>query len=195
KVLNEDNIQTLRPIEIVNFTNEEGGRFNPPTLGSGGGAGKIHEETANNIYDEEGNNFLDELKKTGYFGLKENRPSEVFSYIELHIEQGPFLEQQNVDIGIVEGDMGIDWLKLTVSGNTGHASSTPMKARKDALLKASEIIVRVNVIAEKLLGDKGTMTIGQLDLNPGTILAIPSKVTFTISICHQDNALRRKLIK
>src|SRR5690606_29042204 len=105
KILNENNIQTLRPIEIVNWTNEEGHRFNA-TSGSEGVANISTKEKLYNDKDEKGYSFKEALKKTGYLGEEKNRPKEIHSYVELHIEQGPILEQENKSIGVVKGDTG-----------------------------------------------------------------------------------------
>jgi len=194
RVLNENNIQTLRPIEIVVFSNEEGVRFNPPTLGSGGITNVIPKKVAYESIDENGCRYKDELRKIGYLGLEKHRPKEVHRYVELHIEQDPILDEQNIDIGVVEGDKGIEWLEVTVKGSTGHSSSTPMNKRKDALFTAAEIIVKLQEMIEGF-SEEGTVTIGQLHVEPGTILAIPSEVTFTINICHEDEGERDKLIE
>ncbi|MFD1706293.1 hydantoinase/carbamoylase family amidase [Siminovitchia sediminis] len=135
KVLNENNIQTLRPIEIVNFTNEEGVRFAPGALGSGSITNVFTKEFAYQIKDKDGYSFGDELKRIGYLGDKKNRLTKAHSYVELHIEQAPVLEDQNKSIGIVTGDRGTDWLEITINGATNHSTSTPMSRRKDALFR------------------------------------------------------------
>src|SRR5206468_5227303 len=164
RILNENNIQTYYPIEIVNFTNEEGARFTPPMLGSGGVVGVY---TKNYLYqreDNEGISFEKALEHINYLGKEENRLKDVKNFIELHIEQGPLLDIENKSIGIVKGIQGYDWLSVKVTGESNHAGSTPMDKRKDALLAASKMVIKVKEITEIFKGLK--TTVGILNVHP-----------------------------
>lgn len=193
KVLNENNIQTLRPIEIANFTNEEGFRFRPGTGGSGGMSNVFTKENVYKATDEEGFKFKEELEKIGYLGEEINRPKEIHSFVELHIEQGPIMAQEKISIGIVEGDKGIQSVEFTVKGRTGHSTGTPMEGRKDALLRAAEIIVAVHEIAKEQ--DGTIINIGKLDIEPGARSHIPSEVKFPMHITHKDKDVLDQLIE
>lgn len=191
KVLNENNVQTLRPIEIVNFTNEEG-RFDPPGSGSGGMSNSFTKEY---IYksNDNGYNFEDELKKIGYLGDEKNRPKEIHSYVELHIEQGPILEQENKSIGIIEGDKGFEMIEFNIKGKNGHSNATSMEERKDALVKAAEIIVAVQKILKEQ--EDSVINIGTFDIEPNSTGHIPSKAKFTMLISQEDKNIRDQLIE
>lgn len=190
KVLNENNVQTLRPIEIVNFTNEEGHRFNA-TSGSEGITNISTKEKLHNDKDDKGTSFKEALEKIGYLGDEKNRPKEIHSYVELHIEQGPILEQENKSIGIVEGDTGSEEMEIIVKGKTGHATATPMEMRKDALIKAAEIIVMAQEVTKEL---EGTLTVGKLDMEPEGFHII-REVTIPMTILHPDISVRDQMIE
>ncbi len=138
RTLNDFNIETELPIDVVNFTNEEGERFKPNMLGSGGITGKHEKEFIYNIKDYEGKTFLESLKEIGYLGTEDSRAKNVAYFIELHIEQGPFLESNNKTIGVVNGVKGSARFKLSIKGVSGHGAF-PNDYRKDALIAASEI--------------------------------------------------------
>lgn len=194
RVLNEKDIRTLRPIEVVNFTNEEGARFVPPMLGSGGITNVFSKDDVYNCTDDDGIRFEDELKRIGYLGDEEHRPKDIHSFIEFHIEQGPILEQRGIEIGVVEGVKGITWLEFKVKGDADHAGPTPMAGRKDALLKACDIIVLLKEIVTDF-DDEGTVTVGKIHAAPGSINIIPGEVTFTVDIRHRNDTARRRLIE
>src|SRR5699024_7027565 len=141
--LNDHGVETKRPIELVNFTNEEGARFEPPLLGSGGLAGVFDKDFVYSRQDRNGKSFEKELVRTGFLGELENRIEDIHSFIELHIEQGTILESERVSIGAVEGIKGMTWFELIVTGEGGHAGPTPMPLRKDALLAATKIITKI----------------------------------------------------
>src|SRR5690625_3497113 len=121
ETLNDHKIETDYPLELINFTNEEGARFNPPILGSGAITGQFSKEFVYNLQDEEGVRFEDALENIGYKGSEENRLKDAKCFVELHIEQGPILENENKDIGIVQGLQGLTRLNVEVHGFTNHA--------------------------------------------------------------------------
>ncbi|WP_121660754.1 M20 family metallo-hydrolase [Metabacillus litoralis] len=193
RVLNEHNIETDYPIEIINFTNEEGARFSPPMLGSGGVAGVFTKDFIYNLKDTNGVTFEEALKEIGYMGDEENRIKSVKRFIELHIEQGPILERENKTIGIVEGIQGMSWLTVKVIGESNHAGPTPMENRKDPLVISSKMITLINGLTREIEGLK--TTVGKLNVSPNVANVIPGEVEFTVDIRHQDDEIRNDAIE
>ncbi|MGM0852394.1 MAG: M20 family metallo-hydrolase [Bacillota bacterium] len=193
RVLNENNIETHYPIEIINFTNEEGARFAPPMLGSGGIAGEFTKDFIYNRKDKANVFYKDALKTIDYMGDEKNRSKDVKYFIELHVEQGPILESQNKSIGIVEGIQGMSWLNVIVTGETNHAGPTPMENRRDALVPSSKMISKVNELTKEFDGLK--TTVGMVNVKPNVSNVIPGEVEFTIDIRHKDNEIRFEAIE
>lgn len=191
QTLNDQNVKTLRPIEIINFTNEEGARFEPPMIASGGLSGNFEKEYIYNLTDQKGNRFEDELIRIGYKGKKENRIQNIHSYVELHIEQGPILEEDEIDIGVVEGIQGMEWMEITVRGESGHAGSTPMHLRKDALSASAKMI---NTLEELAIDQEVMSTVGRLSLKPNTTNSVPGEVSFSLDVRHFENNTRKNVI-
>jgi N-carbamoyl-L-amino-acid hydrolase len=194
RVLNDQNIITKRPIEIVNFTNEEGARFQPPMLGSGGVAGVFNKDFILSRTDRDGKSFGSELNRIGYAGSEANRAKNIYRYIELHIEQGPVLERENIPIAAVEGIQGITWLEVKLNGQADHAGPTPMPMRKDALVAAAKMIIAIQQVAKEI-DNTTTTTVGRLSLAPGAVNCIPGEVLFTIDIRHFDDVIRERAVK
>ena len=130
--LNDMNIRTRHPIEIANWTNEEGSRFAPAMVSSGVFAGVYTEEWAKSRLDPEGKALGDELARIGFQGPEPVGGRPIHAFFELHIEQGPILEDENIDIGVVTHGQGQRWYEVNLTGFESHAGSTPMKVRKDA---------------------------------------------------------------
>ncbi|WP_188624541.1 Zn-dependent hydrolase [Caldalkalibacillus thermarum] len=193
RVLNEHNIETERPIEIVNFTNEEGARFEPPMLGSGGLANIFDEQYVFNREDRQGRRFKDELARIGYAGKKENRAKQIYCFIELHVEQGSVLHREQVSIGAVEGIQGMTWLEVRVTGEADHAGPTPMSMRKDALVAAAKMITAIEQVADEV-GSGVTTTVGRLAVEPNVVNCVPGQVVFSVDIRHFDDATRRQTV-
>ncbi len=194
RTLNDHQIETLRPIEIVNFTNEEGARFEPPLLGSGGATGIFDEEFVYSRTDCDEKTFKDELNRIGYQGEKSNRLGEIHSFIELHIEQGPVLENEQVAIGAVQGIKGMTWLEIKVTGESGHAGPTPMALRRDALLAVSKLIVHIENKAKRSDSDM-SITVGRMALSPNVVNCIPKEVVFSLDVRHSDDEVKGKFIE
>jgi N-carbamoyl-L-amino-acid hydrolase len=186
--MNDHGIETRRPIEVVNWTNEEGPRFPPSMLGSGVFAGAFERDFAYAIRDAEGLRFGDELERIGYRGDIPCRPRPLAGYLELHVEQGPALISEGVQIGIVEGIRGITWLRITMKGVRDHAGPTPMHMRKDALVGAARAISAIRDIPGKIDPDLVT-TVGELSVSPGAINVIPDRVTFSVDFRHRGEAV------
>jgi N-carbamoyl-L-amino-acid hydrolase len=179
RTLDDEGIETAHPIEIVNWTNEEGSRFQPAMQGSGvwAGAHDIEEEYAKT--DEDGATFEEELERIGYKGDVPAEPQDDYeAYLELHIEQGPYLEENGKDVGVVTGIVGFNWGAITFYGEADHSGPTPMHYRKDALVAAADVITQIRRIPSTL-GDRTVGTVGYIDAKPNSINIIPEEVTFT----------------
>ena len=181
RALDEARVGTRHPVALVVFTNEEGARFQPAMIASGVMAGKIALEDAYNARDRDGHRLVDELERIGYLGPEPCVPRPLRAYLELHIEQGPVLEEAGLAVGVVEGIVAIAWSRLTVHGVQDHAGPTPMRIRHDALVAAAEIVTGVRRIAATLGGDLVT-TAGSLTVHPGIVNAIPGRVTLSIDM-------------
>ncbi|MGA5688173.1 M20 family metallo-hydrolase [Cytobacillus pseudoceanisediminis] len=192
RTLNENNIETDYPIEIVNFTNEEGARFEPPMLGSGGVAGEFTKDFIYSTKDNENISFQEALRKIQYMGDEKHRLRDIKYFIELHVEQGPILEKNNKLIGIVEGIQGISWLNVKVVGETNHAGPTPMENRKDALAPSAKMVTKVYEITNEIEGLK--TTVGKLNVKPNITNVIPGEVEFMIDVRHKDDEIRASTI-
>ena len=181
RALNDGKVRTRHPVTLVIFTNEEGARFQPAMIASGVMAGKIALEDAYNTRDKDGLRLVDELERIGYLGPEPCIPRPIRAYLELHIEQGPFLEEEKLSIGVVEGIVAIAWSRLTIHGVQDHAGPTPMRIRHDALVAAAEVVGRVRAIAREIGGDLVT-TVGNLTVSPNIPNAIPGRVQMSIDM-------------
>ena len=185
RTLNDLDIKTKHPIEIVNWTNEEGTRFAPPMLSSGVFASMHTEEWAYNREDSEGKKFGDELKRIGWRGEEPVGERKLHAFYELHIEQGPILEDENVDIGVVTHGQGLNWLQVTLVGKESHTGSTPMPKRVNAGLGMARITQLVDEIALSH-APHAVGAIGHIDVYPNSRNIIPGKVIFTVDFRHPN---------
>ena len=181
RTLNDLNIKTKHPIVVVNWTNEEGTRFAPAMLASGVFAGMHEQDWAYGRLDAEGKTFGDELKRIGWRGEEEVGDRKMHAFYELHIEQGPILEAEEKDIGVVTHGQGLWWLQVTLTGKDAHTGSTPMPMRRNAGLGMARIAELVHEIA--MSHQPGAVgAIGHCDFHPNSRNVIPGKVVFTIDI-------------
>jgi N-carbamoyl-L-amino-acid hydrolase len=185
RTLNDRRAATRHPVAMAIFTNEEGARFQPAMIGSGVMAGRIPLEDAYNARDRDGVRLGDELERIGYLGAEPCIPRPLRAYLELHIEQGPILEEQHLPVGVVEGIVAISWSRLTLTGVQDHAGPTPMRIRHDALVAAAEIVRGVREIPRKIGGDM-VSTVGRLDVTPNIPNAIPGRVTMSVDLRAPD---------
>ena len=185
RTLNDLDIKTKHPIEIVNWTNEEGTRFAPPMLSSGVFASMHTEGWAYNREDSEGKKFGDELKRIGWRGEEPVGERKLHAFYELHIEQGPILEDENVDIGVVTHGQGLNWLQVTLVGKESHTGSTPMPKRVNAGLGMARITQLVDEIALSH-APHAVGAIGHIDVYPNSRNIIPGKVVFTVDFRHPN---------
>ncbi|MEM7216025.1 MAG: Zn-dependent hydrolase [Pseudomonadota bacterium] len=179
RTLNDLNIKTRHPIVVTNWTNEEGTRFAPALLASSVFTGVHSQDWAYNQTDEEGKTFGEELQRIGWKGDEETGNRRMRAFFELHIEQGPILEAEGKDIGIVTHGQGLIWIKVTISGQDAHAGSTPMNMRKDAGRGMARVVELVNEIAMSHQ-PLAVGTVGKLNLHPASPNVIPGKAECTI---------------
>lgn len=186
RTLNDHQVQTRLPVGIVNWTNEEGVRFEPATLASGVIAGAFTRDYAYALTDRNGAVFGDELERIGYKGDASNRPLPASAYLELHIEQGPVLEAAGKPVGVVGGIVGIIWSEVVVVGQSDHAGPSPMPLRKDALMAATGMISGIEELALDR-DDVAVATVGRIRVEPDTINTIPGKAIFSVDFRHPDS--------
>ncbi|MCC5810678.1 MAG: Zn-dependent hydrolase [Ectothiorhodospiraceae bacterium] len=185
--LNDHGIRTRHPLEVVVWMNEEGARFSPPMMGSGVWAGVF---TVQEILDKQGQDGArlgDELARLGWDGYvpADYRQAPFAACFELHIEQGPVLEDENCQIGVVTGAQAQRWYEVTLTGQEAHAGPTPMRLRRDALLGAARIVELVNRIGVEG-GENACGTVGILDVHPHSRNVIPGRVFLTVDLRHPD---------
>ncbi|MCT6928147.1 MAG: Zn-dependent hydrolase [Lysinibacillus fusiformis] len=185
RTIKENEIEVDIPLMIVNFTNEEGARFDPAMMSSGVITSKFAKEKILQSTDKNGVRFHEALQASGYEGEQANRLKEALAYIELHIEQGPVLEAKQREIGVVEGVLGMVCYDITITGQSNHAGTTPMSMRKDPMIVASTIITELHEQLGKI-DEQLVFTFGRLNVLPNIHTVIPNQVTFTIDSRHQD---------
>lgn len=185
RTMNDLDFRTRHPIEIVNWTNEEGSRFAPAMTASGVFVGVLSVDEALALKDVEGKSLGSELDRIGYAGSAAVGSRPVHAFFELHIEQGPILEEEGIDIGIVTAANGQKWYEITLTGVESHAGPTPMKRRKDALLGAARIVELVNRIGHAH-DPAACATVGMVQVHPNSRNVIPGRVFLTVDLRHPD---------
>ena len=189
RTLNERGIETERDIVLVNWTNEEGARFAPAMLASGVWAGQFSEAFALARKDRDGISVGAALEAIGYLGERPTAAFPVHACYEVHIEQGPILEEEDVDIGLVHAAMGQRWFNVTLEGFSAHAGTTPMSSRRDALTAFAELALAVEQIGIAHNPD-GRATIGMAQVIPGSRNVVPGRVECSVEFRHpQSSAL------
>ena len=179
RTLNDLDIRTRHPIVVTNWTNEEGTRYAPAMLASGVFAGMHAQDWAYDREDAKGRKFGDELQRIGWRGDEEVGDREMKAFFELHIEQGPILEAEEKDIGVVTHGQGLSWTQVTVTGKDAHTGSTPMPMRKNAGLGMARILELADQIAWSHKPD-AVGAAGHIEVYPNSRNVIPGKVVFTI---------------
>ncbi|MBS4191893.1 Zn-dependent hydrolase [Bacillus sp. FJAT-49705] len=184
QTMKEKNFNPDGPVEVIAFTDEEGARFSSGMLGSLAVAGKLKEEELHQYRDQNEISIAEAMEKMGYnpelIKNAKRDPATIKAYLELHIEQGRVLENENLPVGVVEGIVGLYWLKVTLKGIASHAGSTPMNLRKDPLAAAASIMS----FGEQLAKQERNLviTVGQMNVSPGGINIIPGAVELTFDI-------------
>jgi N-carbamoyl-L-amino-acid hydrolase len=186
RTLHENNIQTERPMVIVDWTNEEGSRFAPAMVSSGVWAGALQRDWAYDRRDIAGKRFEDELIRIGYRGSAPCKKFPVHCYYEFHIEQGPMLERQNKQIGAPKGILCLHWYDVYLTGEANQVGPTPMEGRHDALVAAAEMILHVNQLPSRMGGNL-VATVGEIQNYPNSRNIIPDRVHFTVDIRSWDD--------
>jgi N-carbamoyl-L-amino-acid hydrolase len=186
KRLNEDGIETRRPVGVGCFTNEEGVRFQPDMMGSLVKTGGYPLERAYERCDDDGVTLREALKGIGYLGSGNVDPE---AYFELHVEQGPILHKRGFQIGVVEGVQGIAWWRMRLHGEANHAGTTPLDMRRDSMAGVAELYCRL----QEYVAKKGNAlcTMGKLRLEPGAINVVPCLADFTVDFRSYDDAAFR----
>ena len=177
--------ETFAPIEVVNWTNEEGARFAPAMIASGVFAGVFARDWAAARQDRSGTTFGEALEAIGYRGPERCGAHPLSAFFEVHIEQGPKLETEGKDIGVVIGVQAMRWYEVTFTGQDTHAGTTPMVRRRDALLGAARLIAAVDRIARAQPPD-AVGTVGIVEAKPGSPNVVPGEVFLTIDMRHPE---------
>jgi N-carbamoyl-L-amino-acid hydrolase len=186
QALDDANRATRRPLALVAFTNEEGSRFPPYAMGSLVYVGGLALEDAYAVRGIDGATVGEELRRIGYAG--DMRPGflKPHAYLELHIEQGPVLENEGRAVGAVEGITGLSWTEVSITGRSAHAGTTPMDLRRDAGYAAGEIAVFVRRLAREMAGQqKGT--VGRIELYPNLVNVVAERAVLTVDLRNIDN--------
>ena len=197
--LNDMGIKTKHPIVVTNFTNEEGTRYAPAMLSSGVFAGIHTQDWAYDREDAEGKKFGDELTRIGWRGDEEVGARKMHAFFELHIEQGPILEAEGKDIGVVTHGQGLSWTQVTITGKDAHTGSTPMPMRRNAGLAMARVLEAVDEIAWSH-APHAVGAAGHIDVYPNSRNVIPGQVVFTVDfrspeldvITDMENRLREE---
>jgi len=185
RTLNDLGVKTRHPIVVTNWTNEEGTRFAPPMLASGVFAGVHEQDWAYQRQDHDGKSFGDELARIGWKGDEAVGARKMHAMFELHIEQGPILEAEGKDIGVVTHGQGLSWTQVTVSGKESHTGSTPMPMRRNAGLGMARMLELVDKIAWEHAPD-AVGAAGHIDVYPNSRNVIPGRVVFTVDFRSPD---------
>ncbi|ODR92366.1 Zn-dependent hydrolase [Sinorhizobium alkalisoli] len=183
EAMQDEGFAPSRPVVVAAFTNEEGVRFAPDMMGSLVCSGGMDTDTALATVGTDGALLGDELGRIGFAGPKEPGSLKPAAYVELHVEQGPVLEREGIDIGAVENLQGISWQKVTINGTANHAGTTPITMRSDAGYGAARV---VTYLRERALASTSPMvaTVGCIEFEPNAINVIPSRATLTIDLRH-----------
>jgi N-carbamoyl-L-amino-acid hydrolase len=189
RTLDDRGRETLRPVEAVVWSNEEGSRFQPAMNGSGVFSGAMSLEESYAEVDAAGRRFGDELARIGYQGEVPCRPRPIHAYLEAHIEQGPVLEAEGRQIGVVTGIQGIRWFKGVLRGFNAHAGTTPMEVRRDPLVGAGRMLDAIDRVTRAFRPD-AVSTVGEFAVGPGSINVINAEVRFSLDLrCPEDDDL------
>ncbi|RVD73808.1 MAG: Zn-dependent hydrolase [Mesorhizobium sp.] len=179
--LNDLGIKTRHPIVVTNWTNEEGARFAPAMMASGVFAGVLDQADVYEHVDKDGKKFGEELERIGWKGTEKVGERKIHAFFELHIEQGPILEDEGIDIGVVTHGQGLKWLQVTLTGKEAHTGSTPMPKRRNAGLGMARVIELVHEIAMDYQPD-AVGAVGHMQAYPNSRNIIAGRTVFTIDI-------------
>lgn len=190
--LDADGLRTKHPFVVMNFSNEEGVRFEPPMMCSGMLAGAFSREYIDALLDAEGRRFGAELERIGYRGLPGSRLTRLHAYVELHIEQGPVLEERGFPVGVVTMIQGLRRSRIRFHGANNHAGTTPMNARRDAFMASAAFALEARTMALELA--PGMLTIGRVRLDPNLPTVIPEFAELSLDLRHPDDAVLAEML-
>lgn len=179
--LNDAGIKTKKPIAVCFFTNEEGARFAPDMMGSGVAQGALDLEEMLAVTGIDGTTVGAELNRIGYAGDAPVRALKPHCFLEIHVEQGPVLENEGTAIGAVSGVQGISWTEYTIEGSSSHAGTTPIAMRRDAGLVAAQIACEARAIADEF-GPPQVSTVGMFEVSPGLVNVVPERAVLTVDL-------------
>jgi N-carbamoyl-L-amino-acid hydrolase len=188
RTLNDHDIQTERAVEVVNWTNEEGSRFAPAMIASGVYTGVFDLEYGLSRTDAQGITLGEALQIIGYAGDEPMGGRDIHAAFELHIEQGPILEAEDITIGVVTGAQGQRWYEIELGGRSAHAGTTPMDHRLDALLGMARVIEAVNAMGVAQ-GAEGRATVGWVNVFPNSRNVVPGRTLFSVEFRHPDEGV------
>ena len=185
QTLHTSSTATVHPIEVAVWTNEEGARFSPAMMGAAYFAGKFSAEELHTRTDTNGVTLGDSLRKINYLGSDVVSPDEFAGYLEIHIEQGPILEREGIDIGVVTAVQGMRWFRVHLSGQSGHSGTYPMEGRRDALAAAAQVVSGVQTIG-LAQPEVGRATVGHLLVTPNSPNVVPGHVELMVEFRHPE---------
>lgn len=189
--LKDAGITPQRPVGVGFFTNEEGARFAPDMMGSGVAQGAMDLAETLEIVGIDGKTVGEELARIGCAGTVPVKALTPHCFLEIHVEQGPVLEAESLDIGAVTGVQGISWTEFTVQGSSSHAGTTPMVMRKDAGLVAAQIAIEARAIADDF-GPPQVSTVGMFEVSPGLVNVVPERAQLTVDLRNTDDELLKQ---
>jgi N-carbamoyl-L-amino-acid hydrolase len=191
--LNDAGIATRHPLEVVVWTNEEGCRFDTAMMGSAVWSGNMPIDKAYALADRDGRTVRDELERTGFLGSEKAEHGQVQAAFELHIEQGPVLEQEQKSIGVVTGVQHMSRHRVVIHGAETHAGPTPMSMRRDPVMALARILPDLYALADSHAPD-GRVTFGYIDAQPGSSNTVPGRLELTVDIRHPDASAYRAML-
>jgi N-carbamoyl-L-amino-acid hydrolase len=192
--LNDQGVQTNHPIEAVVWTNEEGARFSPAMIGSGVWSGAFSLDYGHARMDKDGKTIQEELRRIDYEGDTPCKPDPIKGFIELHIEQGPILENEALQIGILTGVQGMNWYDLTIKGQPVHAGPTPMENRFDPFMGLHKIINKMYEMTAEY-EPWSRITFGDITAIPGARNTVPEKLILAVDLRHPDKDILAEMDK
>lgn len=188
--LNDAGIETEYPVAVAFFTNEEGARFAPDMMGSLVFTGELGLDAALQTRGIDGSTVIENLTRIGYAGSAPVPATAPRAFVELHVEQGPVLDREGIDIGVVESVQGISWTEIEILGTSNHAGTTPMALRCDAGWAAGSVIHFVRELAREIGGDQ-VATVGRIEFFPNLVNVVPNRALLTVDLRNTDEARLR----
>ena len=198
RTLNDHEIETEHPIEVVVWTNEEGARFSPAMIGSGVWSGEFALEYGHSRVDKEGKSIREELDRIKYLGRDKFTPDSVKAAFEVHIEQGPILESEGLQIGVLSGVQGMNWYDLIIEGQPCHAGPSPMESRKDPFMGLTIMMQKLyDMVAE--FSPWSRLTFGDIKAEPGARNTVPERLIVAVDLRHPEqqtlDAMEKRFFK